>query len=71
MPAPAYINTAERYVLVNRSSVEVGCGFNFREIRTYILDTATGKLVRDIGHAKYSVEKAQKTAASMNARASA
>jgi len=58
-----------RYQPVDRKTTQVGCGTRFTELRTFILDTQTGKLVRDIGAAKWSQEKALQVAASMNARA--
>lgn len=60
--------TPARYIAINRTSTEVGCGHTFRELRTYIQDTETGKLVRDIGHAKYSADAAAKVAARLNER---
>jgi len=58
-----------RYQPVDRKTTQVGCGTRFAELRTYILDTQTGELVREIGSAKYSQTKAEEVASAMNARA--
>ena len=69
MNAPA--TTTERYRPINKRSLEQGCGRQFYELRTYIEDTQTGKLVRDVGDAKYSAERAAELARKMNERAAA
>ena len=59
---------SQRYQIVNKKSIEAGCGFRFDELRTYILDTVTDKIVRDIGAAKWSQNKAIEIAAALNAK---
>ena len=61
----------ERYRPINKRSLEHGCGFQFYELRTYIEDTHTGKLVSDVGAAKYSAERAAELARKLNERAAA
>lgn len=57
-----------RYQVVNLKSIQAGVGRSFNELRTFILDTKTDKIVRDVGAAKYSQEKAASLAAEMNTR---
>ena len=58
-----------RYQIVNRNIFGAGCGRSIREMRTFILDTQTDKLVRDVGAAKYAQAAAEKLAAAMNEKA--